>query len=136
MYQSLTATLKTQFEAIDEIAEVFTYPDPNPSRYPALIFFPMRADNSFNDNQDNLIEHTFKVWIIVGETPDKSMEATANILNGAVDAFIANMKTNWSITGEDGKTWSQISNLEFGYSVSEHGYTHTCAIDLLIKTKY
>lgn len=135
MYTELTAKIQTTLDSVDKIKESFAYPENAFTKYPAVVYYPSEVQNAFETTVDNMKIYKYKMWIIIGVTPETKQDVFTSKLPDAVDAVLAAFDANWSageIEGHSGWFWIDVGT--WGLSSAQDGETAFAEITLNYKT--
>ena len=131
----LIASIKSTLADISSVKEVIAHPfASNPSKYPAIIFFPVAFENDFMTVQENFKTYRFKLWLIiaVGEYSDE--EVFEEILPKAIDEVLEKFDNDWDAGNIDGhRAWGLLSSGVLGKGEEAQGATAYAEMDLIMK---
>lgn len=136
MYESLIGDIKTIVQNISAIKEVYAYPLPgNPTKYPAVIFFPDSLTNEFNTTRDNFKMYRFKMWVVVDLAGTDEETVFTSILPKTVDKVIEAFDSAWNGgQNEDGsRVWQIIDSGLWGMSEEQSGKRAWAELTLTVK---
>ena len=110
MYESLISDIKAIVQGITAIKEVYAYPlAGNPTKYPAIIFFPDSFENSLDTTKSNFKTYRFKMWIVVDIAGTTEEAVFTSVLPKTVDKVIEAFDEAWNGgTNADGVNPHQI----------------------------
>lgn len=136
MWENAIQIVKTTLEGIDEVKEVFSYPlQGNPSKYPAVVFFPQTMENSFETTTENFKIYTFYMSLIIGLNNTNMADVYGTVLPKTLDAVIAEFDNKWNGGTFDGKrVWVKVSTGQWSVSVEQNGKTATVDMEVQVKT--
>jgi hypothetical protein len=133
--ETLISTIKSTFESITEIKEVYAYPlSGNPKKYPAIIFFPTSMDNSFETQADNFKVYNFSVFLTVSVSGSSIENVYETILPKIHDKVISKIDTDWNFGTIDGnRVWARLSTSALTLSNEQSGATANAEMTLQVK---
>lgn len=134
IYPILIEKLRESIEAVDNIKEVFSYPQNNITKFPACVFFPVSMDNNYETNQENFKTYTFAIFITVGGIQKNVDSIYTTIMPKTVDAFLAQIDSDWDIDTIDGhRAWAKITTGDWSSSNEEGSLEVTAQFNLEVK---
>ena len=130
-----TITLEVDGEQVKRFKDVFAYPTEEPENYPAIIFFPDRTENTFNNSQQNFKVYRFKLWVVAGITTTADTSTLfETILPNACDSLMEAFDTNWCLNSIDGhRVWANIDLVKVIKSDNDKGTQAVGEFDIVIK---
>lgn len=133
--KDLITQIKSTFDSIDEIKEVYAYPlQGNPMKYPSIIFYPVSMDNSFETQTDNYKIYNFAVFLIVGVSGSSVEDVYQTILPKIHDKVVEVIDSAWNFGTVDGhRVWGRLSTSGLTLSNESAGATATAEMNLQIK---
>lgn len=136
MYESLISDIKAVIQGISAIKEVYAYPlAGNPTKYPAVIFFPDSFENSFDTVKSNFKSYRFKMWVIVDLAGTTEEAVFTSILPKTVDKVIETFDQTWNGgQNDDGsRVWQIIDSGLWGLSEEQSGKRAFAELTLTVK---
>jgi hypothetical protein len=136
MWETAIQIIKTTLEGIDEIKEIFEYPlQGNPSKFPAVVFFPQTMENNFETTTENFKVYNFSMFLTVGIGNTTVKKVYSEILPKATDALVAEFDNKWNGGTYDGKrVWVKVSTGQWSMSDEQAGRTATIDMTVQVKT--
>jgi len=123
-YQTLIPQVKALIEGVEEIKQVFMYPETKLSKFPAAIILPGRLDNSFETTAENAKTYSFRIWVVVGIGGTTVSNAMATVLPKAVDAVYDTLDAAWDQGAIDGhRVRARLTSEEWRTVVAQDGTT-------------
>ena len=131
----LIASIKATLAKISSVKEVIAHPfASNPSKYPAVIFYPVAFDNDFMTVQENFKTYRFKLWLIMSTEEYSDEEVFETILPKAIDELLEKFDNDWDVGNIDGhRAWALVNTGIFGKGEEEQGATAWVETDLIIR---
>jgi len=130
-----TITLEVDGVSVKRFKDVFAYPTEEPENYPAIIFFPDKTENSFNNSQQNFKVYRFKLWVVAGITTTADTETLfETILPNSCDSVMEAFDSNWNLNSIDGhRVWAKIDLSKIIKSDNDKGIQAIGEFDIEIK---
>lgn len=132
IYQKIQETL----EGVDKIKEVFGYPiQGNPSKYPAVIYFPMgMEENSFSNTKENYKIFTFNLSVIVSLSGTTVKDVYTDILPKISDLLVETFDEGWDMGTLNGhRVWCRLASGQITLSQEQNAGTAQQDFTLQIK---
>lgn len=147
IYTELIAQIKTILQGITmtidvegvptetpRFEQIIARPDIDIESYPAVMFFPNKADNSFDNPQQNFKVYSFKLYIIAGVQQTDLEFLFETVLPNSVDSVLQAFDTNWSLNSINGhRVWVKANVVDWVNSKTEKGNEAIAELDLEIK---
>jgi len=136
MYATLISFIKTQLQAVTQIASgaVYDYPTSKLDKYPAVMFFPVSFENSFESVKENFKIYRFKMFVVVGIAQKGKSDVFGTVLAGVVDAILAKFDNAWdagTISGH--RAWMKIDSGDWAMVLSDNGQEAQAELNVSIK---
>lgn len=136
IYTNLISQIKTTIEGATKIKSdaIFSYPQSKLNKYPAVVFYPVSFENSFQSVVENFKVYRFKLWIIVGAQQEDLSDVFERILPNAVDDVLEQFDANWSANSINGhRCWIKIDSGDWTLSPTENGLEAVAELSIEIK---
>jgi len=135
IHTELISAIKTTLAKVDSVKEVKGHPFAgNPTKYPAVIFFPSAFDNDFDTVKDNFKVYRFKMWAIVSAETFSDEDIFETILPKVVDEILEKFDADWDVGTINGhRAWALVNTGIWGKTEEEKGQEAWTEMDLLIK---
>lgn len=109
MYKDLIQKIKDTLEGVQAIKKVYPYAlreGEKITNYPAVVFFPDSAENSFETESQNRKNYRFLIYVVCSTEGIGNEAVGTDILPNAVDQVIEEFDKEWSlgVTGSN-RTW-------------------------------
>lgn len=132
---ALIASIKATLGGVSSIKEIIAHPFAgNPTKYPAVIFYPVAFDNDFMTVQENFKTYRFKLWLIMSTKKYSDEKVFEEILPKAIDELLEKFDNDWDYGTIDGhRAWALVNTGVFGKGEEEQGATAWVEADLIIK---
>jgi len=131
----LIAAIKATLADVSSVKEVIAHPFAgSPTKFPAVVFYPVGFDNDFMSTQENFKTYRFKLWLIISTGEYTDEEVFEEILPKAIDELLEKFDNDWDDGTIDGhRAWGLVNTGVFGKGEEEGGATAWVEADLLIK---
>lgn len=145
MYAEIIPKIKSVLEGVvlytisgvDYKPIVYPYPlqeGENPSRYPAIIFFPTNADNQFSTQDQNFKQVNFTAIVLINAENLSNEDIFTVTMPNAVDKVVEELDKGWDFGSIDGcRTWARADAIVWGVSTNESGRYAFADINIIIK---
>lgn len=136
IYTALISQIKATIQKSTKIKSdsIFAYPQSKISKYPAVVFYPVSIENSFQSVADNFRICRFKLWVIVGVQQEDLSDVFERILPNAVDDILEQFDSDWSVSPINGhRCWIKIDSGDWTLSNGKDGLEATVELNIEIK---
>lgn len=135
MFETLIGDIQGIIGGISAVKEVYAYPlAGNPTKYPAVIFFPDSFTNDFDTVRDNFKVYRFKMWVVVDLAGTTEEDVFTSILPKTVDKVIEAFDSAWNGGTTDGhRIWQIIDSGIWGLSEEQSGKRAFAELTLSVK---
>lgn len=136
MFESLISDIKAIVQGITAVKEVYAYPlAGNPTKYPAVIFFPDSFTNDFDTVKTNFKLYRFKMWVVVDLAGTTEEAVFTSILPKTVDKVVQAFDTAWNggTTEAGHRIWQVIDSGIWGMSEEQSGKRAFAELTLTVK---
>ena len=134
IYSSLISKIKTTFEAVTNIKEVFAHPASKLSKYPAVVFYSNDFENSFETVADNYKIYSFKAWVIIGCPQTSLSNVFETVMPNTIDAILEEFDAEWDGGTIDGHRVSiLVDGGNWGASEGQAGLEAWAELNIKIK---
>jgi hypothetical protein len=135
MYQSLIPQIKSKLEDIESVKEVFAFPTPKITKYPAVIFYPSDFSNAYETTTENNKEYRFRLYVVVELKNLSESEAFETVMPKVVDSIIAKFDADWNMgTVEGHRVRALLGSGNWGVIEDKQGKEAYAELTLTIKT--
>lgn len=134
VYTTLYTEIENILKTVTNVKEIFKKPTTKFSKYPAVIFFPSSVENVFETTSENLRNHKYKLFVVIGVEQTNLDFVFGTVLANTCDAIISAFDENWSLNSIDGhRCWLRIDAGSWSYDNTENGMIAYAEFDLIIK---
>lgn len=95
-FTSIRSAIKSQLQAVTELAYVYSFHNPNIEGYPACSFDVSDAKNDFLTNTENVRKYSWQI-VVYQEITVKGLDLANTILDATTDAVISKLETNMTL---------------------------------------
>jgi hypothetical protein len=109
--ESLITKIKTTLMEVSEIKEIFDFPlQGNPTKFPAVIFYPVSMDNAFSTTKENEKIYRFTMYVVFSLNGTNVEAIYKTQLPKIHDKIVAQFDADWNFGTDAGhRIWGRIS---------------------------
>lgn len=134
IYPTILSKIQTILESCEKVKKIYNYPVTNVEGYPAVIYFPINLDNSFETTQENFKIYEFGIWIAVSTGNIGIDEIYQRIMPNVIDEVIERFDSGWDFNTIDGhRVWQKLTTGTWETENSDKGIIVTANLNLQIK---
>lgn len=133
--ENLITKIKETFLDITEIKEVYSYPvQGSPKKYPAIIFYPLSMENSFDSSTENFKIYNFKVFLNINVSGTTTSDVYTTILPKIHDKVVSVIDEKWNMGTVDGhRVWGRLSTSDLTLTQENNGNIASAEMTLQVK---
>ena len=132
-FTNIISKIQTTLENVDRVEKIYNYATTKIEGFPAVVYLPVAHDNNYISTQENIIEHKFKLWVVIEIRNSISPnDAVIRYLAPTVDEIIEKFRDNWSFDNDG--VIVNLSSSDWTTTEAEDGLLLQAELDLIIKS--
>ena len=134
IYPAILAKIQTILESCEKVQKIYNYPVTDVKGYPAVIYFPINLNNSFETTNENFKIYDFGIWIVVNAGNKSVEDIYQTVMPNVVDEVIEKFDAGWDFNSIGGhRVWQKLTTGTWETEASNGGITVTASLNLQIK---